>query len=294
MPSVASAAVGSGHGSVEQLENSLREEYRDAEGFDALFERITNANTVEDWSKILGDYLQWGNIKISDNTAIFNLNAAHDCPNKKTQENGESETGLCQVPWDLCYAAKAERTYDQSLNYRRRQEFLWDCLDAHTFAQAFVKVVERKIKYGNVDNFSDIDLRFSEAGDFRNSHDIFKADEIARILGEKGITTYTYSASYKIGAWFKLKSENLVVMQSVEREKAGEYGDKEYVAFELSKDELEEAETIAELAPEGTVWCPHDLQKRQEDIKSEEAIQCGDCRLCLEPNGPDVAIPIHK
>lgn len=294
MPSTAEAATAETQNNLESLRTQMAERYHDAEGFDGLFDRIVSATTIEDWSKILADYLQWGNIKISDETAIFNLNAAHDCPNKKTQENGESETGLCQVPWDLCYAAKAERTYDQSLNYRRRQEFLWDCLDPVTFAKAFVKVVERKIKYGNVDDFSDIDLRFSEAGDFRNSHDIFKADEIARILGEKGITTYTYSASYKIGAWFKLKSENLVVMQSVGREMAGEYGDKEYVAFELSKDELEESETIVELAPEGTVWCPHDLQKRQEGIKSEEAIQCGDCRLCLEPQGPDVAIPTHK
>lgn len=275
-----------------EIRENLREEYNDPVGFDELFDRIIEAETIDDWSRILGDYLAWGNRKITDTTAIFNLNAAHDCPNRETQENGESETGLCQVPWDLCYAAKAERMYDESFNYRRRQEFLWDTLDATTFAKAFIKVVERKMKFGNLDDYSKVDLRLSESGDFRHNQDIYKANEIARIIGEKGVTTYTYSASYKLPAWFE--ADHITLMQSVDTEKAGEYGDKEYKAFHLSKEELEETEQIADLAPEGTVWCPHDLEKRQKDINSEEAISCGDCRLCLEPEGPDVAIPLHQ
>lgn len=274
--------------------DEVKEYYECPEGFTTLFDRISGAETVEDWSKILSDYLSWGNTKICDKTAIFNLNSAHDCPNRETQEKGESETGLCQVPWDLCYAGKSERTYKQPLDYRRRQEFLWDCIDPQTFAEAFVNVIDRKIKYGNLKSYSEVDLRFSEAGDFRTEGDIYKADHIADILHSRGVgAVYTYSASYKISAWFDDSVNNLIVMQSVSRQKAGNYGDKEYVAFELSNEDIEESEKPIDALPDGTVWCPHDLQKRN-GLTSEEAIKCGECRLCLQKEGPDVAIPIHK
>lgn len=286
-------------------------EIRSVEGMSELIRDIRDATTIEDWSYILADYLSWGNTKISDETAIFNMNSAHDCPNRGTQESGESETGLCQVPWDMCYAGKAERVYKQSLPYRRRQEYLWDCLDPQTFAKAFVRVVERKIKWGNIDSLSEVDLRLSEAGDFRTNQDVYKADEIARILENAGIgAVYTYSASFKLTGWFEQHVDNLTVMQSVDRSTVAEwlsdeynigidaqdaeYGHKRYNAFTLTEETIEEADTLANAAPDGHVWCPHDLEKRQKGIPGEEAIQCGDCRLCLEKDGPDVAIPLHS
>jgi len=69
------------------------------------------------------------------------MNSAHNCPNRETQEKGESETGLCQVPWEFCYAAKTEKIYDGVKGYRDQQEFLWDNLDPVTFAKAFIRVV---------------------------------------------------------------------------------------------------------------------------------------------------------
>lgn len=277
----------------------LDAKYGDIDGVNELFNRIQKAgNDIEKWSKILADYISWGNIKVSGTTAIFNMNSAHGCPNRETQEEGESETGLCQVPWDMCYAKQTEEAYPQSLEYRDRQELLWDCIDPYTFAEAFEKVVERKIRYGNLDSISDVDLRLSESGDFRTNGDIYKADRIAELLHKKGVSAvYTYSASYKLEGW--KETDNLIVMQSVSRGNAksvheeGEYGDKEYNAFVLSEENIEEADSIVDLAPDGYVWCPHDLEKRQKGINSEDAISCGDCRLCLEKKGPDVAIPIH-
>lgn len=281
----------------DELFENLKEEYNKPNKFEELFNRIQNAESVEDWSYILADYLSWGNRKISDSTAIFNMNSAHNCPNKKTQENGESETGLCQVPWDVCYAGQTEKRYDTAREYRNRQEFLWDCLDPVTFAEAFLMVAERKITYGNIlEDMSDVDLRLSEAGDFRNNQDVYKAEKIAEILTENGVeSVYTYSASYKINAWFKLETENLTVMQSVSSKRGGNYGDKEYNAFVLEKDDIPDDGSIVEAAPDGYVWCPHDLEKQKnDDVSSKDAISCGDCRLCLEDGGPDVAIPIHK
>lgn len=277
------------------LQTSLLNQYNKPKKFYDLFPRVQAAETIEDWSEILADYISWGNRKISGQTAIINLNAANDCPNKKTQEEGESKTGLCQVEWDMCYAGQAEKIYENTIHYRRRQEFLWDCLDPETFAKAFLKVVERKITHGNLDDYSDVDLRFSEAGDFRRNQDVYKADRIAEILHDNGISAvYTYSASYKLSAWHDTNVDNLIVMQSVNEELAGSYGDKEYKAFELTQEDIENADRLTDLAPDNSVWCPHDLEKRQKDVPSEDAISCGDCRLCLEKEGPDVSIPIHK
>lgn len=237
----------------------------EVDGGERLVSRMSQAETIEDWSKILQDYISFGNNKIADTVGIFNFNSAHDCPNRETEN--------CQVPWESCYAGKAERNYPQALPYRRRQEYLWDSLDPETFAKAFVKVLERKVQYGNADSLSDFDLRFSEAGDFRHNSDVIRADRVSEILGEYGIETYTYSASnylnWSLAEHFTVNASNDL----------SEYGDRRYMAF---TDDL----------PEGYVWCPHDKQKL-EGTDPKEAIQCGDCRLCINSDGPDVGIPLH-
>ena len=238
----------------------------DADGIEKLVSRMKEANSIEDWSFILADYISWGNSKIAKHVGIFNLNSANDCPNKKTQENGESETGLCQVPWEMCYAGKAEKIYPNTLDYRRRQEFLWDCLDADTFGKALLKIIERKRNDVTA-------IRLSEAGDFRHNGDIYKADRVAEMLAEKGIDLYTYSASYKLSGWQEV--EYMTVMESVTK---ADYGDANYTAFDKSDGK-----------PEGFVWCPHDLQKQEG---SDDPIKCGDCRLCIDGD-VDVAIPLH-
>jgi hypothetical protein len=121
----------------------------DVSNIDALKDeiyRINHADSYEESVKILSDifmnghdgsggYITFGNTKIAKHVAIFNMNSATDCPNAQTIENeDERDTGLCQVPWSDCYAHKAENIYPNALDKRRRQEYLWDNIDAATFA----------------------------------------------------------------------------------------------------------------------------------------------------------------
>jgi hypothetical protein len=233
---------------------------RQVDGIEDLVSRMKAAESVTDWSYILSDYISFGNTKISKSVAIFNMNSATDCPNIGTDN--------CQVPKSKCYAYKAENVYKQPLPYRRRQEYLWDCLDADTWARAFLELVGRKRNTVTA-------IRFSEAGDFRHRGDIIKVNRIAQIVDKADIDVYTYSASDYLNWDY---AENFTVNASND---LSEYGDRRYMAFEGDE------------KPDGYVWCPHDLQKREEGITGEEAIQCGDCRLCIDDNGPDVAIPLH-
>lgn len=229
----------------------------EVDGFDKLQDRIKNADTDRDWSFILSDYISFGNQKIDKSVGIFNFNSATDCPNADTEK--------CQLPsFGDCYAHKAEKMYKNTLPYRRRQEYLWDNIDAVTFAKAFQKLVSRK--RNNVSA-----LRFSESGDFRHRGDIIKVDRIAQMAD---VDVYTYSASSDLDWSY---AEHFVVNASND---LSEYGDRRYMAF------------TTETPPDGYVWCPHDKQK-QEGVDTEDAIKCGECKLCLNKEGPDVAIPLH-
>lgn len=218
-------------------------------GIDKLRGRMNNADSVKDWSFILSDYISFGNRKISKNTAIFNLNSATDCPN--------AETDNCQVDFGDCYAHKAENIYPNTLDYRRRQEYLWDCLDADTFAKAFESLVSRK--RNPVEN-----LRFSEAGDFRNDSDIIKVNRIAEIVN---VDVYTYSASDYLD-WSE--AEHFNVMQSNNRR---DYGNNLYTAVP-TKDDI----------PDNAVQCAYE----------GAGIKCGDCRMCIDQDfDKDVYITLH-
>lgn len=223
------------------------------EGIDSLKDRLANAENDKDLSFILSDYISWGNNKVSKTVAIYNLNSATDCPNR--------ETDRCQVPFEKCYAHKAENVYPQTLPYRRRQQYLWDSLSAEEWAGAFKSLVSRKRN-------SVTAVRFSEAGDFRNEQDIQKVERIAQMLSTDGIDVYTYSASHKLD-WSE--AENFTVNQSNE---LADYGDRLFTALPEGSD-----------LPEDTVWCPYD--------KSDGDIKCGECKLCINPEGPDVAIELH-
>jgi hypothetical protein len=231
----------------------------DVDGIVELHERIRSADSIEDWSHILSDYISFGNNKIHKSVGIFNFNSATDCPNAKTAK--------CQVEFSECYAHKAEKQYGTPLDYRRRQEYLRDCLDPDTFAKAFLELVSRKRNEVSA-------LRFSEAGDFRHRGDIIWADRVAELIGQEGIKCYTYSASSDL-EWSE--AEHFTVNASND---LSDYGDRRYMAF------------TSEEPPDGFVWCPHDKQK-QDGVDPEDAIKCGTCRLCLDKEGPDVAIPLH-
>ena len=65
---------------------------------------------------INGFYYTIGNKKIGNDTLIFNMGSATDCPSKKL--------GLCRH-CDKCYALKAERQYPQVRPFRDRQADYW-------------------------------------------------------------------------------------------------------------------------------------------------------------------------
>lgn len=231
------------------------------DGIDTLISQIDEAgDSVEKWSHILKDYITFGNNKVSKNTAIFNFNAASDCPNRESKN--------CQVPWEACYAGKAERIYPAALPYRRRQEYLWDCITPELFAEAFLAMVSRKRNPVK-------SLRFSEAGDFRHNGDVVRAEIISARLAEEGIKTYTYSASDYLN-WSPAKT--LTVNQSND---FSEYGDRRFMAV-----------PSADKAPEGAVQCPFDYAEKN-GVPTADRPKCGDCQLCVTKDAGDVFVTLH-
>ncbi len=230
------------------------------DGLDTLIQRMDSANTINDWSFILADYISWGNNKIAKSVAIFNMNSATDCPNADTER--------CQVPLKACYAHKAENIYPQALPYRRRQEYLWDSIDPDTWAEAFLEIVSRKRSPVTA-------VRFSEAGDFRSDSDIIRINRIAQILKPHDIDVYTYSASsflnWDLATDFTINQSN----------DFSDYGDRLFSAVP-TKDDI----------PEGAVMCPFEYAKTN-GVETADRPKCGDCKLCIDKDGPDVYITLH-
>ncbi len=251
-------------------------EFSEVDGIDALRRELKRMHESEDPAGVLAElfmnghdgstgYLSFGNTKIAKNVAIFNMNAATDCPNAKTREDGESETGLCQVPWKDCYAHVAEDRFPGTLPKHRRQEYLWDNVDAVTFAEALERVFDRKQR--------DITaVRFSESGDFRHKQDIIKVDRIAQMIDTN---VYTYSASHKLD-WSE--AQHFTVNQS---NNLADYGDRLFSAVESPED-----------VPEDAVTCPFELA-RHKGVDTDERPKCGDCNLCINSEGPDVYVLLH-
>ena len=229
------------------------------EGIDRLIARMQNCTNADGWSYILGDYIKWGNnTKVANNVGIFSICSGHDCPNRFT--------GHCQVDGDECYAVRDENQYDYVLDYVRRQEYLWDCLDAQTFADAFIKLVNRR-------RIKTDALKFNQAGDFRHPGDVFKVNYIAEQLKKYNISVFTYSASNWLD-WSVATSDNLTVNQSNSIE---EFGDRRYHAVD-SKEEI----------PDDAVWCIYNRQTK-EDVDPENKTKCGECMMCIDDNAPDIA-----
>lgn len=125
--------------------------------------------------------IKFGNHKLGDDTAIFNITPADTCPSK--------QIGLCQVikKGITCYAAKAERTYKFVRDYRQRQQDYWRNSDATTIIRDIVRKIKARRKETRY-------LRFNESGDFIDQSDIDKLSAVAEGLKELGITTYGYTA----------------------------------------------------------------------------------------------------
>jgi len=183
-------------------------------------------DSLEAWSRLLGEHISYGNKKVADQTAIFNIGSAHDCRNLGTR--------YCQVSDEDCYAVRSELNYPQPLDYRRRQAILWSLLDGVTWARAFRRHADRK--RNPVDA-----LRFNESGDFAGKQDILKLDTIARRLDDI-VDTYTYSASADL-PWDEVQSATVNQSNGMRA-----YGVRRFVVVDS-----------VEAIPEDGIRCPNDL-----------------------------------
>lgn len=147
--------------------------------------------------------LAFGNIKIPNTTAIFNMGAAHDCPSKVL--------GLCQAYKDgkhICYARKAEYSYrPQVYPYRKRQEQYWKQISADGFVMDFLDAIINKKNKCTA-------LRLNESGDFWGQECVDKAEQIAKILDKCGIVVYCYTArrdlDFKKVKYLRISGSNFI------------------------------------------------------------------------------------
>ena len=120
-----------------------------------------------------------GNKKIGDDTIVFNMCSATECPSQ--------ELGLCQLKDpEQCYAYRDEMLWKHALPYRNRQEVAWDANDVGALHTQIEGLVQRKrvsvLRY----------VRVSESGDFRWQGDVDKLSELAnRLQGDMVVYTYT-------------------------------------------------------------------------------------------------------
>lgn len=228
---------------------------------DRLLRRVVHAETLRDWSFIVGDAVNYGggenNRKLRSNVAIMNMNSATDCKNRNTEH--------CQVPDGECYAYKTEQRNENEmggpLSSRRRQQVLWDLLDAETFFEAYKLHYERK--KNEVDYF-----RWSQSGDFRDRADVIKVEYVSRRLKEEcDIQAYTYSASDDID-WSE--RESFVLNDSNGKVP----GDRRFAAVLEPED-----------VPEDGMLCPYD--------RTGGDTGCGECTACMSEHAPDVYIELH-
>lgn len=246
---------------VERIDEWYSWDVDDVALLDETLEDVIKAETIRDWSFIVGDVVNYGgsghNTKLRSNVAIMNLNSATDCSNRNTER--------CQVPDGECYAYKGETRNENEmggpLSSRRRQQVVWDLLDAETFFEAYKLHYERK--RNEVDFF-----RWSQSGDFRNRSDVIKVEYISRRLKEEcDIQAYTYSASSHID-W--AERESFVLNQS----NADVPGDRRFSAV-IDRDDI----------PEDGMLCAYD--------RTDGEVGCGDCTACMSDNAPDVYIELH-
>ena len=130
--------------------------------------------------------LKFGNHKLGDDTAIFNMSSVENCPAKKK--------GLCNVinKGIRCYAGKAEQQYkDAVIAYRNRQESNWRTRSGSEILTDFFNQIKRRRKTTSY-------LRFNESGDFHSQDCIIKLSYITDGLKTIGVTTYGYTARYDL------------------------------------------------------------------------------------------------
>jgi hypothetical protein len=197
-----------------------------------------------------------GNSKIGNNTLIFNMGSALNCPSKAL--------GLCKVLNErgecCCYAGKAERLYPQVLPYREKQHSYWSECTAEQFVADFDAQLDKSNALRTRVRF----FRFNEAGDFHSQAEVIKAEQIAQALRERGIVCYTYTARADLDF---TGCKALLVKGS-----SHEGGNNGMTIARKRGAALEQAKA------EGFVECPG---------------SCKTCNLCKRSNRVNIVFPLH-
>lgn len=206
-----------------------------------------------------------GNLKIGDDTLIFNMGSATNCASGKL--------GLCEFFGKIsCYAYKAENMYKEPLPFRSRQETYWLENDAITIAEEIAKAFARKLKtplkY----------VRVNEAGDFHSKDCVKKLIEIAKILPHIKFYTYTHRSDL-ITSKTKLPA-NLVINCS-------NFTRKGFNSFSVEK-------SVKTSSVKKNIV---NLTKQIKAIHGTTALVCkGDCskcNLCKVTHGKTIWVPLH-
>jgi hypothetical protein len=206
-----------------------------------------------------------GNMKIGNDTLIFNMGSATDCPSGKI--------GLCTLfQTNDCYALKSEKMYPQVLPFRTRQESYWLENDAFTIAgeiaKAFARKLKTPLKY----------VRVNEAGDMHSSECLEKLIQIANILPD--IIFYTYTHRSDIVTNDITLPDNLIInCSNFTRKGCNSFS----VEFNVKVNSLKKEFVIAR----------HAIKK----IHGANALSCiGDCSkctLCKINHGKTIWVPLH-
>lgn len=137
----------------------------------------------------------FGNAKLPDSTAIFNLGSATNCPSAKL--------GLCKVR-SICYAWKEEKRWKNCYNHREESAIYWSNHTSSEFVDDLLLTIVKEQRTITA-------LRFNEAGDLRDMIDLMKVHEIAKKLKKYNIKVYIYTAREDLYNMYKMKNDNLCI-----------------------------------------------------------------------------------
>lgn len=193
-------------------------------------------------------------MKLSNDTLIFNMGSAKDCPSKKL--------GFCKVG-KKCYARKPEYYNKNCIPYRTRQHNYWQNTAENEIAVDFDRLLKRltvPIRY----------LRFNESGDFYTQADVTKLSNLARYLKEfHGIVTYGYTARQD------LNFENIHFLVKGSSHDSGNNGK----TIVMKKFKIQDHLST--------------LRRQKKKLWKVCPMSCKACNLCKEKNGVDIIFPMH-
>jgi len=127
--------------------------------------------------------IKFGNHKLGDDIAIFNMGPAKSCPSRQLNLCETINQGI------KCYAEKAEDQYPTTVPaFREAQERYWRNTPQEKIANDIIKKINNRKKLTR-------HLRFNESGDFFSQEDVDKLSFIADAVETHcGVHTYGYTA----------------------------------------------------------------------------------------------------